>query len=120
MIPRSFEEVTVMDSFLFLILLGALITVIGIRNLKGDVASLHRYHRRRVSEEDRLPFGRKIGTGTVIIGVAVIAKACLQFAAEKMETQLPDTIGTVLLIAGLAAGFAFILYAMIRYNRGVF
>ena len=61
-----------MDSVLFLFFLGALIIVIGIRNLKGDVATLHRYHRKRVSEEDLLPFGRKIGTGTVIIGCAVI------------------------------------------------
>ena len=109
-----------MDSVLFLFFLGALIIVIGVRNLKGDVATLHRYHRKRVSEEDLLPFGRKIGTGTVIIGCAVIVKACAQLAAEKRNIALADTVGTAVLIAGLAAGFAFILYAMIKYNKGVF
>ncbi len=109
-----------MDSFLFLFLLGALIIIIGVRNLKGDVASLHRYHRKRVSEEDRIPFGRKIGTGTVIIGCTVVVKACTWVAVEKWELPRMDTIGTVVLIAGLAVGFAFILYAMIKYNKGVF
>ena len=109
-----------MDSVLFLFFLGALIVVIGIRNLKGDVGTLHRYHRKRVSEEDLLPFGRKIGTGTVIIGGVVILKACAQIAAEKGNLPLADKIGTVVLITGLAAGFAFILYAMIKYNKGVF
>ena len=109
-----------MDSVLFLFFLGALIIVIGIRNLKGDVATLHRYHRKRVSEEDMLPFGRKIGTGTVIIGCAVIVKACAQLAAEKWAMARADTVGTAVLIAGLVIGFAFILYAMIKYNKGVF
>ena len=109
-----------MDSVLFLFFLGALIIVIGIRNLKGDVATLHRYHRKRVSEEDLLPFGRKIGTGTVIIGCAVIVKACAQLAAEKWDMVPADTVGTAVLIAGLVIGFAFILYAMIKYNKGVF
>ena len=109
-----------MDSILFLFLLGALIIIIGIRNVKGDVGSLRRYHRKRVSEEDLIPFGRKIGTGTIIIGCVVIVKACAQLAAEKWNMPLADTVGTVVLIAGLAAGFAFILYAMIKYNKGVF
>ncbi|MBR3587595.1 MAG: hypothetical protein IKQ73_08685 [Oscillospiraceae bacterium] len=109
-----------MDSILFLFFLGALIIVIGVRNLKGDVATVHRYHRKRVSEEDRIPFGKKIGTGTVIIGCAVVAKACAQIAADKGKLPLADTVGTVVLIAGLAAGFVFILYAMIKYNKGVF
>ena len=109
-----------MDSVLFLFFLGALIIVIGIRNLKGDVATLHRYHRKRVSEEDLLPFGRKIGTGTVIIGCAVIVKACAQLAVEKWAMARADTVGTAVLIAGLVIGFAFILYAMIKYNKGVF
>lgn len=109
-----------MDSILAPVLIGALIIVIGIRNLKGDIGTLHGYHRKRVSEEDRLPFGRKIGTGTIIIGCAVIAKAFAGLAAEKKGMTALNTIGTVVLVAGLVAGFAFIFYALKKYNKGVF
>ena len=109
-----------MDSILAPVLVGALIIVIGIRNLKGDIGTLHRYHRKRVAEEDRLPFGRKIGTGTIIIGCAVIAKAFAGYAAEKKGMTALNTAGTVILVAGFAAGLAFIFYALKKYNKGVF
>ena len=109
-----------MDSFLFPLLLGALIIIIGVRNLKGDVGTLHRYHRKRVSEEDLKPFGRKIGTGTVIVGCAIIAKACAEFAAGKRGMPVLNTVGMVVLVAGLVIGFAFIFYALFKYNKGVF
>lgn len=107
-----------MDSLLFLFLLGALIVVIGIRNLKGDVAAPRGNGRTKVSEEDRIPFGKKLGTGTVLVGAAVIARAFAGLAADRSGMPLLNTIGTGVLIAGLAAGAGFIFYALIRYGRG--
>ena len=109
-----------MDSLLIPVLVGIIVIVFGVRNLKGDITTLHRYHRKRVSEEDRIPFGRKVGSGTIIIGCSVIAKACSQFTAEKLSMPWLETLGTVILIAGLAIGFALIIYALIKYNKGLF
>lgn len=99
---------------------GAVIIILGVQNMKGNISSLHWYHRKRVTEEDRVPFGRKVGLGSIIVGSAVILKACFQFAAGKMSVPELDTVGTVILIAGLAAGLGLIFYAMMKYNKGIF
>ena len=70
-------------------MLGAIVTaivgivciVLGFSNRKGNINSLHSYHRERVSEEDRLPFGKAVGLGTIIIGVALIVNGALTAAA---------------------------------------
>ncbi|MCR5794635.1 MAG: hypothetical protein K6G61_04735 [Solobacterium sp.] len=109
-----------MESLIIPVLIGIILIVLGVMNRKGNIDTLHSYHRKRVREEDRLPFGRKVGTGTIIIGCALIAKACLEFAAGQLKMPVMDTIGSGILIAGLAAGFAIIIRAMFRYNKGVF
>ena len=109
-----------MDSLLVPVIVGIIVIVLGVQNLKGNIELLHRYHRKRVSEEDRLPFGRKVGTGTIIAGCSIIAKACFQFASEKMNMPVLDTAGTVILAAGLIIGFAIIILAMTKYNKGLF
>ena len=45
-------------------IIGAVLLVIGILNMKGNISTIHRYHRHRVKEEDVLPFGRLMGAGT--------------------------------------------------------
>lgn len=89
-------------------------------NMMGNISTLHWYHRRKVSEEDRIPFGRKIGLGTIIVGSSVILKACLQYAAEKSGNQTMDTIGTVAMAIGGLIGFIIIIYALMKYNKGIF
>ena len=102
------------------VIAGLVIVVLGVRNMRGNISTLHRYHRNRVSEEDRIPFGRKVGAGTIIAGCSVILKGCFRIAAEKRNAASLDTLGTVILIAGLAVGFAKIIRAMIKYNKGIF
>ena len=109
-----------MGELLLPVALGAVIIGLGVQNMKGNISSLHRYLRKRVTEEDRIPFGRKVGLGSIILGGAVILKACFQFAAGKMGSPVLDTAGTVVLIAGLTAGLGLIFYAMMKYNKGVF
>lgn len=109
-----------MDKNLLYGIAGAAVIVLGAENMKGNISTLHRYHRERVSEEDRIPFGRKVGAGTMIVGSALLLKACSRFAAEKLGSSLPDKVGTAVLAAGQAAGFAMIFNAMSRYNKGIF
>ncbi len=100
--------------------LGILISLIGIMNMKGNISSLHWYHRSRVKEEDRLPFGRKVGLGTIIIGCAVILNACSEFAYIKTGNPVLQFYGGVIPACGLGAGLILIVCAMVRYNKGIF
>ena len=56
-----------MGEFIIQIVIGLALIVVGIFNMKGNISLLHSYHRKRVKEEDVLPFGKRIGIGSVII-----------------------------------------------------
>ena len=100
--------------------LGVLLCVLGIFNMTGNVSSLHLYHRKRVTEEDRKPFGRLVGLGTLLIGVALIVFGVLFFMYQKTQNELYSLIGTATLIAGVVIGIVLNFYAMIKYNKGIF
>ncbi len=101
-------------------ILGLMITVIGIVNMTGNISTLHWYHRSHVKEEDRLPFGRMIGKGTIIIGLTLIVNACFEYAAARSGNASPGTIGGIILTAGLALGSVLIIWALFKYNKGIF
>lgn len=109
-----------MAIFITMVSLGVLIAVMGIINMTGNISTLHSYHRHRVTEEDRKPFGRLVGLGTLLCGLAVITFGALFFAFERTGHESLVIVGTALLIAGLAAGLAVSFYAMIKYNKGIF
>ena len=39
-------------------ILGLILVILGIVNMTGNLSTLHSYHRHRVSERDRKPFGK--------------------------------------------------------------
>ncbi len=108
-----------MDSIISAII-GVVCIIIGISNRKGNISLLHSYHRKRVSEEDRLPFGKMVGLGMIIIGIALIIMGVLSFIANSLQESIYSIIGTVILIVGLAVGSGISFYAMIKYNKGIF
>lgn len=101
-------------------ILGIILIVLGVMNMKGNISSLHWYHRQRVTEADRKPFGKLVGLGTLIIGVAMILFGILYFVYEKTTAPLFIVIATVKLIAGIVVGMGLSFYAMIKYNKGIF
>lgn len=103
-----------------MIIIGAVIIILGIFNMRGNIASIHRYHRHRVTEENVLPFGRLVGLGTVIIGVSVILFGLLSFLTEILKNDTYTLIGSVMIIVGLIIGMGLSFYAMIKYNKGIF
>ena len=109
-----------MSSFIITILLGAFIVVIGMLNMKGNLSSLHWYHRQRVTEENRLPFGKAIGLGTVIIGAVLIIFGVLSFVAEFCDIAWLTVVGTAIMIIGVVIGLGLNIWAMIKYNKGIF
>lgn len=99
--------------YLMLVALGIIFIVLGSFNVKGNIATIHWYNRRKVSKEDQLPYCRLVGFGTILIGVALILSALLQtFALEQA--------GSGVILIGIIAGLALILTAQFKYNRGLF
>lgn len=95
-----------------LLIFGIFISVIGIVNMTGNISTIHSYNRRKVKEEDVPKYGRAVGTGTLIIGVSLIAAFVTTFWSE--------TAMSFIVIPALVIGLGFILYAQFKYNKGIF
>ena len=100
--------------------IGVICIILGISHTKGNLASLHSYHRKRVSEEDRLPFGRLIGLGMIVIGCSLIVFGGFSAASTLLKNTAYVLIGTVVMFIGMAVGFGLSFYALIKYNKGIF
>ena len=109
-----------MVSYILSFLVGIICIILGISNMKGNISSLHSYHRHRVSEEDRIPFGKKVGLGIIIVGVGVIIFSALSAIALYTENNIFILIGTAILIISIIVGLFISFKAMIKYNKGIF
>lgn len=101
-------------------LVGVICIVLGITNMKGNISSLHSYHRNRVSQEDRIPFGKQVGLGTIIIGIGIMVFSVLSTITLYTENNVFFLAGTVLLIGAIIIGLVISFRAMIKYNKGIF
>jgi len=101
-------------------LVGVVCIVLGISNMRGNISSLHSYHRHRVSEEDRIPFGKQVGLGTIIIGIGIIVFGVLSSVTLYTENDIFILFGTAVLIIGIILGLVISFRAMIKYNKGIF
>ena len=101
-------------------LVGVVCIVLGISNMRGNISSLHSYHRSRVSEEDRIPFGKQVGLGTIIVGIGIIVFSVLSSVTLYTENNIFILVGTAVLIIGIILGLVISFRAMIKYNKGIF
>ncbi|MBO5035712.1 MAG: hypothetical protein J6D42_01360 [Clostridia bacterium] len=100
--------------------LGLLLIIIGISNMMGNIYSVHWYHRHRVTPENVKPFGKLVGIGTGLIGIAMIIFGILHLVYLKTQAELLLTVGSAILIICAIIGIAISFYAMIKYNKGIF
>ena len=101
------------------IAIGIVIIIIGVMNMCGNISTLHHYHRKHVSKENKRPFGRMVGLGTIIMGAAVILFGALSLITYLSKMLIFKTVGVVLLIVGLIVGIVISFYAMKKYNGGI-
>ena len=101
-------------------LVGVVCIVLGISNMRGNISSLHSYHRSRVSEEDRMPFGKQVGLGIIIVGIGIIVFSVLSSVTLYTENDIFILVGTAVLILGIILGLVISFRAMIKYNKGIF
>lgn len=102
------------------IVVGIILIVLGIINTTGNISSLHSYHRNNVSEENRKPFGKRVGIGLILVGIGTIMEGIMIFLAEKMQNEAFATAGTVLMVVIWVPAFILIFAAMKKYNGGIF
>ena len=109
-----------MTDLIFSLAVGTLLIIMGVLNIKGNVSMLHKYHTKRVAPEDIKPFGKLVGIGSIIAGDGLILKGLFSFISQSTCSHTLDAVGTALLIASLVIGIGLILFAMIKYNKGLF
>ena len=98
---------------IIMLILGVLISVMGIVNIKGNISTIHSYNRRRVKEEDIPKYGKVVGTGTLIIGISLVLGFIVSFWSE-------DNYGIISFCQQIIIGLGFILYGQFKYNKGIF
>ena len=96
-----------------IIILGILLSCLGVINMSGNISSIHWYNRTKITEQTRKPFGRLMGCGTLIIGISFIVTGIILIAFEWIYAWMIALIGAV-------AGVALSLYALLKYNKGIF
>ena len=100
-----------------MLILGILMVFIGIENVKGNIASIHWYNRRRITEETRPKYGKLMGIGTLVIAGGLIFSAVLNMIVKMNIAVL---IGGAITLITVIVGIAFILYAQFKFNKGIF
>ena len=102
---------------LSLVALGVIFIILGAFNIKGNIATIHWYNRRKVTKEDQLPYCRLMGVGTLLMGMAMIIAAVVQTAVGGTAGA---EAGAVVNLAGVVIGLGLCLYAQMKYNKGIF
>ncbi len=103
-----------------ILIVGIVCVLTGILNMKGNISSLHAYHTRNISEEDKLIFGKKVGLGIIICGGSLMVNGGLSAIALYVGNPIFETIGKGLMIVGLIAGLGLPFYARKKYNKRIF
>ena len=97
----------------FVIIVGIILCILGITNIRGNISSTHWYNRTKVKPEDIKKYGVAVGTGTLIVGISIIISNVL-YMIFKNDALLSITL------VGIIIGLAFILYGQFKYNKGIF
>ena len=99
--------------YIFLLIFGICITILGIFNLKGNISSIHWYNRLKITEKNRKKYGKSMGIGSLIIGICMTITAILQMIFYNENIWYITVIGIII-------GMIFMIYGQIKYNRGIF
>ena len=98
--------------YLGLLVMGILLSTLGIVNIMGNISTIHAWNRKRVKEADIPRYGRAIGAGTLVIGAAF-------FIVSYLVTFWNAAVIDYIILPGLGIGLALILYAQLKYNHGI-
>ena len=95
-----------------LLVVGVMVSFIGVVNMTGDVRTIKKCHRLRVRAEDIPKYGMAHGIGGLIMGLSCIAA----FIASLWS----ETLMLLIILPCVVIGLGFMLYAQFKYNGGIF
>ena len=95
---------------------AALLIVMGARIARGRIELIHDYHRTRVPESDRIPYGRAFARGLYVMGACFIADGIFELAVPYRYVGYK----VLLLFAGVIAGCVIFARVQKKYNGGIF
>ena len=101
---------------IIILVVGIIITLIGISNIRGNLSAIHAYHTKNITEEDKPKFGKVVGAGHIIIGISLIINGISYFLESSKHFNI-YTIGNIVLITGTIVGLVIIFYSLFKYNR---
>lgn len=99
--------------YMGMIAIGIIINFLGVFNIKGNIASIHWYNRRKVTKENQISYARLMGLGSLIIGTTMVIAAIIQ-AIGKVE------LGSYVILIGTVIGLSLMTYSQFKYNKGIF
>ena len=102
------------------VVIGIVVILIGITNIKGNISSLHSYHRARVTPENILPFGKLVGIGTILTGISCILIGVFIFLGDILNSDLLVIVGMALSFVLMTIGIVITVLAIKKYNGGLF
>ena len=101
-------------------LIGALCVALGRRVKDGNISLLQSYHTHRVTEDDMPHFCKSMGLGLIILGGGLVGFGVIGVLALCVKLDLFTVLAFVCLAASLFVGLVLCLYALIKYNKGIF
>ena len=109
-----------MKELIAMIIMGVVCIVLGIINTTGNISTIKYHQRHRVAPENRLAFGRLVGSGTILIGVGFLVGGALFLLSQLQENPALETAGGIVSIIGAVVGLVIVVFATIKYNKGLF
>ena len=106
-----------MAEYITMLVLGILLIPLGIMNIKGNVSSIHWYNRTRITEETKPKYGKLMGIGTVVVSTGLIISAIINII---LDAEIAITISGGITLVSVIVGVGIMLYAQIKYNKGIF
>ena len=103
--------------YIIMLVLGILLIPLGIMNIKGNISSIHWYNRTRITEETRPKYGKLMGIGTVVVSTGLIISAIINII---LDAEIAITVSGGITLISVIVGVGFMLYAQIKYNKGIF
>lgn len=106
-----------MGESIAMLVFAALLVFIGVENVKGNISSIHWYNRRRITEETRPKYGKLMGSATLIFAGGLTLFAILNMISQEKVVTL---IGVSIVLISAIVCVGLMLYAQIKYNKGIF
>ena len=97
----------------FMLILAAIFTVLGIMLYKGNTNLIHDYHQTKVAEEDKEKYGKEFSVGIFVIAAGMLVSGIAGLFG------LPKAAGAILFV-GIIAGIIVIAKVQKKYNGGMF